>query len=158
VLANIQLMEDTTMKHLTVFLFAVALFITGTVWADTHGGSMHDKQTESQMMSTQEATHEMMHQTMSQKSMQNMMQMMEEMRNNMMQMSQMMEKHKMMSQMQLSEAAKMMDHMSTSMHEMSKQMHEGKFDDKTVAMMKERNKEMHAMIEKLQKQMEAEKK
>lgn len=151
-------MEETIMKYSVAFPFTAALIFTAPVWADMHDGTMHDKQTESQMMSTQQATHEMMHQSMSQKSMQNMMQLMEQMRQNMTKMSQLMENHKMMNQMQLSEAAKMMDHMSTSMHEMSKNMNAGIFDDKTVSMMKERNKEMQEMMETLQKQMNTEKK
>lgn len=143
---------------LSSLLYALMLigFVVGIVWADMPGGgSMHDKQTESQMMSTHEATHEMMQHSMSQKSMQNMMQMMEEMRTNMTQMSQLMEKHQMMGPTQLSEAAKMMDHMSSSMHEMSMNMAKGQFDDKALSMMKERNKEMDQMMKKFQQQLEA---
>ena len=149
--------RTTTILSSLLYMLMLVAFVVGIVWADMPGGgTMHDQQSESQMMSTHEATHEMMHQTMSQKSMQNMMQMMEEMRNNMTQMSQLMEKNKMMSQMQLSEAAKMMEHMSSSMHEMSKNMQQGQFDDKALAMMKERNKEMNQMIEKFQQQLKAE--
>lgn len=139
-----------------LYILMLVAFVVGIVWADMPGGSMHDKEMESQMMSTQQATHEMMQQSMSQKSMQNMMQMMEEMRGNMTQMSQLMEKHKMMSQAQLSEAAKMMEHMSSSMHEMSMSMQKGQFDDKALAMMKERNKEMDQMMKQFQQELEAE--
>lgn len=146
------------MRYFSILLYGIFFLISGVgiVTADMPGTtSMHDKD-KSQMMSTQHATQGMMHQSMSKQSKQNMMQMIEDMRNNMMQMSQIMEQHNMMNEMHLSEAAKLMEHMSQSMHQMSMEMHSGKFDEKTMAAMKERNKEMHQMMEALQKKIKTE--
>ena len=93
-------------------------------------------------------------QIMSRQYTEHMLQLMKEMRDSVAQMSDIMEKHQMMSQTNLSQAAQLMSNMSSHMQELSKRMQQGQFDDKSVALMQQRNQEMTRMMRSLQHNLE----
>jgi len=125
--------------HLRFLLVLVVLGL-GTAFADQPGNDTKQLQPVYHAMSPQYTEH--------------MLQLMKQMRNNVAQMSDLMEKHQMMSQTNLSQAAQLMANMSNHMQEMSKRMQQGQFDDETVALMQKQNQEMTRKMRYFQRNLE----
>jgi len=114
--------------------------------ADPVKGHMQGQQMQSQTMGQQP-----MHRMMTTQDREQMLQHVQQMRENVLQISTMLQQHPTMSETNRADAAKVMLKMSTYMQELSKQIETGKFDDKSVAMLNEHSQQMTRMMKQLQK-------
>jgi len=133
-------MSATFIRTHLRFILTLVVFAAGSAFAAQPGNDTAQQQRSHQVMSPQYTEH--------------MLQLMKEMRDNVAQMSDIMEKHQMMSQTNLSQAAQLISNMSNHMQEMSKRMQQGQFDDKSVALMQKRNQDMTRMMHSLQHELD----
>ena len=127
-----------------LFIVLMVMASGAVVVADPVKGHTQGQQMQSQTMGQQP-----MHRMMSQQDREQMLQYVQQMRENVLQISTMLQQHPTMSETNRSDAAKVMLKMSSYMQELSKQIEKGNFDDKSVAMLNEHNQQMTKMMKRL---------
>jgi len=150
---NHHTVKETAMKHVIRMIVITLIFVYGGAFAEMAGkggGTMSNQQ----MMSTKQTTQQMSQQMMSQEHMRNMVQFMQQMQSSVSDMNTLMQKNKMMNQIQLGEAARVMEQLSNQMRAMSQQMQAGRFDDKELAMLRQRHEEVVRDMKQLQQNLQ----
>jgi len=126
------------------------LFLYGPVFAEQGGGT--SMQQHQKTMSQQQATQGMATQAMTREQAQNMTQLMDQMHNTMQSMSKIMEQHRMLTQNQLSEVATVMQKLSDNMQQATKDINQGKVNEKDLAMLQDKTKELDKTLDRIKDQ------
>jgi len=127
------------------------LFICGPVFAEK--GQPSGMQQQQKSMSQQQATQGMATQAMTREQAQNMTHLMDQMQNTMQSMTKLMEQHRMMTQSQLSEVAGVMQKLSDNMQQATQDINKGKYDEKDMAMLQDKTKEMDRTLDQIKDQL-----
>lgn len=115
-------------------------------------GTQSTMQQREQSMSQKQATQGMSTQTMTREQAKTMTQLMDQMHNTMQSMSQLMEQHRMLTQAQLSEVANVMQKLSNNMQQATQDINKGKYDEKDMAMLQDRTKELDRTLDRIKDQ------
>ena len=139
--------------HYPALLLSLFMF-SGLAYAEKAAPSATQQQQKS--MSQKQATQGMATQAMTREQTKSMTQLMDQMHNTMQSMSQLMEKHRMLTQTQLSEVAGVMQKLSTNMQQATKELNKGKYNEKDIAMLQDRTKDLDRTLDKIKDQIHKE--